>query len=102
MEKNLLFDVLAALQMGGYSDDVVLYNFVSTDEKSEFGEEWSCPYKCRLSLNGRCIAICCEDMVEVNQLWDFLEREARFYRFANTDDMLFNTFSKKVIILIYC
>lgn len=104
MEKNLLFDVMNALQIGGYSDEVVLYNFEDTDVQTEFGDGWRKTYNGDSRLNGRMIAVYCKNCLEMLQMFDFVEKEARFDRYA--DDFKYELLSLRsaadVIVLLYC
>lgn len=103
MNKNLFFDVMAALQLGGYSDDVVLYNFKNTDVQTEFGKNWCMVSRDGSCLNGRTISVYCKTYLEMLEMFVFLEREARFDRFADGSkyEILAHEYTADVIVLLY-
>lgn len=101
MNKNLVFDVIESLQMGGYSDDMVLYRFKNQFVSTAFGAEWHTDTEDDLCLDGRFIAIYCNSQREMQELlkWFLLELEG-FYESELRIIKLFKTFGKEKILLL--
>lgn len=100
MEKNLLFDVCEALQMGGYSDDVVLNTFVASSIKAAFGEDWGTAKDYDVALDGRFITIYFDNLAEFKQMLSFVESETSFKRSEQVIRLLSHRGDSKCICLI--
>lgn len=103
MNKNLFFDVMSALEMGGYSDDMVLYNFENTDVQTEFGKNWCMVSRDDSCLSGRALAVYCKTYLEMLEMFVSLEEEAGFDRFAEgiKYEILVHEYTADVIVLLY-
>lgn len=73
MNKDLVFDVIERLQLGGYDDQMVLYRFENKKVTDAFGPEYRLNYEEGAVLDGRFIALYCGNISELGEALDYLK-----------------------------